>query len=93
MLGQTIRKLRQERGMNQKMLGITVGVSKQSVSNWENENIMPSIDLLVRLADCFGVTTDHLLGRLERTTVDVTGLTERQITHIQLLVEDLRKGK
>ena len=90
MLGQTIRKLRQDRGMKQEELGVAVGVSKQSVSNWENENIMPSIDLLIRLADCFGVTTDHLLGRAERTTVDVTGLKEREITHIQMLIEDLR---
>lgn len=77
--------------MKQEELGVAVGVSKQSVSNWENENIMPSIDLLVRLADCFGTTTDHLLGRGDRTTLDVTGLTERQITHSQLLVEDLRR--
>lgn len=91
MLGQTIRKLRQERGINQEDLGHAVGVSKQSVSNWENENIMPSIDLLIRLSDFFGVSTDALLGRSDRTTLDVTGLTDRQITHLQLLIDDLRK--
>ncbi|MBR2895975.1 MAG: helix-turn-helix transcriptional regulator [Oscillospiraceae bacterium] len=90
MLGQTIRKLRQERGMKQEDLGIAVGVTKQSVSNWENENIMPSIDLLIRLADCFGVSTDYLLGRTQRTTLDATGLTDTQATHIQLLIDDLR---
>ncbi|MBR2132995.1 MAG: helix-turn-helix transcriptional regulator [Oscillospiraceae bacterium] len=90
MLGQTIRKLRQERGMKQEDLGIAVGVTKQSVSNWENENIMPSIDLLIRLADCFGVSTDYLLGRAQRITLDATGLTDTQATHIQFLIDDLR---
>lgn len=93
MLGKTIRQLRQERGMKQEELGHRLSVSKQSVSNWENENIMPSIELLVKLADCFGVSTDYLLGREEQRTLDVTGLTERQTTHLQLLVEDLREKK
>ncbi len=91
MLGQVIRQLRQERGIKQEELGCAVGVTKQSVSNWENENIMPSIDLLVRLADYFGVSTDFLLGRTERRTLDAVGLNEQQITHLQLLIDDLRK--
>lgn len=65
-------------------------MTKQSISNWENENIMPSVDLLVRLADCFGVSTDFLLGRDGRKTLDVTGLTSLQTTHVQLLIDDLR---
>ena len=44
-----------------------MGVSKQCVSNWENDNIMPSIEMLVKIADFFNVTTDHVLGRDERT--------------------------
>lgn len=90
MLDKRIRQLRLERGINQKELGDAVGVSKQSVSNWENGNIMPSIDLLIRLADFFGVSTDHLLGRTDRRSVDVEGLTDLQITHLQLIVDDLR---
>ena len=54
------------------------------------ENIMPSIELPERLADLFGVTTDYLLGRGERQTVDITGLTPQQATHVQLLINDLR---
>ena len=91
MLDKRIWQLRLERGINQKELGNAVGVSKQSVSNWENGNIMPSIDLLIRLADVFGVSTDYLLGREEGRTLNVDGLTNLQITHLQLIAEDLRK--
>lgn len=91
MLDKRIKQLRLERGINQKELGNAVGVSKQSVSNWENGNIMPSIDLLIRLADVFGVSTDYLLGREEGRTLNVDGLTDLQITHLQLIAEDLRK--
>lgn len=91
MLDQRIRQLRSERGINQKELGDAVGVSKQSVSNWENGNIMPSVDLLIRLADVFGVSTDYLLGRTEKRTINVEGLTDLQITHLQLIADDLRE--
>lgn len=91
MLGPNVRRLRLARGMSQEELGRKVGASKQSVSNWENGNIMPSVDLLLRLADCFGVSTDLLLGRESRRALDVTGLTEVQTTHIQQLIDDLRR--
>lgn len=92
MLDKRIRQLRIEWGINQKQLGDAVGVSKQSVSNWENGNIMPSIDLLIRLADFFGVSADYLLGRADLRTVNVDGLTDLQVTHLQLIANDM-KGK
>ena len=90
MLDKRLRELRQGRGLNQEELGRRVGASKQSVSNWENGNIMPSVDILVRLADFFGVSTDYLLGREHQRTLDTTGLTEQQLTHLQMLIDDLR---
>ena len=52
-------------------------------------------DMLVKIADFFSVSADYLLGRdhVERNnglTVDVTGLSPRQIEHIQLIVDNLR---
>ncbi len=91
MLGQNLRRLRRERGLGQAELGRRIGASKQSVSNWENDNIMPSIDILVRLADYFGVSTDLLLGREERRTLDASGLTDSQAAHVQQIIDDLRK--
>ena len=38
-------------------------VAETSVRNWDNGHKKPSLDLLVRLADLYGVTTDYLLGR------------------------------
>ena len=71
------------------------GTGKQSISNWENDNIMPSVEMLERMASFFEVTTDYLLGREEDVDeglvlVDVTGLSRREIEHIRQLVEDLR---
>ena len=40
-----------------------LGVSQGTVSNWEMERKLPSVETLERLADYYGVTTDFLLGR------------------------------
>ena len=60
-----IKYLRLARELNQVQLAERLGVKKQSISNWENDNIMPSIEMLIRIADFFHVSTDYLLGRSE----------------------------
>lgn len=63
MLGDNIRKNRERLGINQVELAKLMNVSKQTVSNWENDNRIPPTQTLDKLADIFDVTTDSLLGR------------------------------
>ena len=93
MLNENIKRLRMARGLNQVEFAKAMGVSKQCVSNWENDNVMPSIEMLVKMANFFNVTTDYVLGRTEKTYIDVTGLTSEQISHISLIVSDILKVK
>lgn len=77
--------------ISQVKLGEILGVSKQSVSNWENDNIQPSIEILMKLAEYFGVSTDFLLGFEEKRTLDVTGLSLEEVAHIQQIIHDMNK--
>ena len=88
-LNENIKKLRMARGLNQVEFAKILCVTKQCVSNWENDNVVPSIDMLCKIADFFGVSTDYLLGRSERRVVEVSNLTEEQISHITSIVNDL----
>lgn len=90
MLNNQIKLLRTSKGISQTSLAKTLGVSKQSISNWENDNIMPSIDMLVRIADYFDVSTDFLLGRSENHYLITEGLSEVQIAHIQAIIDDFK---
>ena len=97
MFSNQLRYLRLSRELNQVQLAEKLGVAKQSVSNWENGNIMPSVEMLEKIADFFDVSTDYLLGRFQKTSnnryiIDATGLNSQQLKHIQLLIEDLRNG-
>ena len=92
-----IKYLRQTRELTQGQLADKLGVAKQSISNWENDNIMPSVDMLEKIADFFSVSTDYLLGRENRkntdgSVIDVTGLSPQEIDHVMLIVEDLRNS-
>ncbi len=93
MLNQRIREVRQARGMSQVELARLLGVTKQSISNWENDNIQPSIEMLVKLARALSVSADYLLGLEERQILDVSGLSSQTIGHLQLVINDMKEKK
>lgn len=62
---------------------------EQCVSNWENNNIQPSIDMLVKVSRLFSVSTDDLLGLAHRRYLDISALTDTQAAHIHHIVNDI----
>ena len=91
MLGVRINELRRAFGWSQVQLAEKLNISKQTVSNWENENIQPSIEMLVRVATLFQVSTDYLLGLDNTQTINVDGLPKPFVAHITQIIEDYRK--
>ena len=91
MLNQRIRDLRLSKKMSQVELAKLIGVSKQSVSNWENDNIQPSIEMLIKLADVFSVSTDYLLGLEQEKSLNVDGLSDKVLAHVRQLIDDLKQ--
>ena len=89
-LNENIRQLRLARNLSQVDLANALGVTKQSVSNWENNNIQPSIDMLVHLAEFFSVSTDYILGLNHRKYIEISGLTDCQLAHISAIIDDIR---
>lgn len=57
-----LKKLREDASISQKALAEAVGVSQQSVNKYENHNIEPDIETLIRIADFFGTSVDYLIG-------------------------------
>lgn len=89
MLSENIQKLRKSFSVSQVEFAKTLGVSKQCVSNWENGYIQPSLDMLVKIADYFNVSTDFLLGRCSDNPISTDGLTDKEIAHIKLIIKDI----
>ncbi len=62
-LGFRLRELRKENRMSQEELGKILGVTKVSISGYENGTRVPSMDILLKILDVFRVPADYLLGR------------------------------
>ena len=90
MLSEKIYEVRLSFGWTQVQLAQKLGVTKQTVSNWENDNIQPSIDMLVKLSKTFNVTTDYLLGLTPANSINVDGLPRDFVSHIVQLIEDYK---
>ncbi len=90
MLNENIKALRTANNMTQVELAAALGVSKQCVSNWENDYIQPSIEMLIKIAEYFKTTTDFLLDISSETSIDVSGLSDKEIAHIRMIVSDLQ---
>ena len=62
-LGYRLKQLRKENRMSQADLGKILGVSKVSISGYENGTRLPSLHILNSILDVFGVSADFLMGR------------------------------
>lgn len=59
--GKFLSEIRKEKSMTQKELADRLFVSDKTVSKWERGNSMPNVDLLIPIADVFGITVTELL--------------------------------
>lgn len=93
MLGERIKELRTARNMSQVELAAALHVSKQSVSNWENDNILPSVEIIKQLAQYFSCSSDYLL-ELDNSTsayIDTSDLSNVQTAHLIAIAKDLKE--
>lgn len=65
MIGKRIKALREERHLSQEKLAASLGVSRMTVNNYENEKRAPDIDFAKHIAEYFGVTVEFLMGGTE----------------------------
>lgn len=56
-----LKELRIARGISQQDLAELVGVSRQTISKWENEIVQPSADNLMRLSQVFQLPLEAFL--------------------------------
>lgn len=58
-----LKALRTQRGISQRDLAEVIMVSQQSINKYENHNVEPDIQTLIKIADYFNVSLDYLVGR------------------------------
>lgn len=102
-----IKLLREEKNMTQQELADKLQGAKSSIAMYENEERKPSLEVLLKLAEIFNVSTDYILGisdirnpeELNRVPfanaggLDVEGLDEEDLLELQKQVDYIKKLK
>lgn len=64
-LGQHIASLRKSKSLSQSELGKRVGTSGDIIGRYERDEVKPSIEVIVRIADSLEVSIDYLVGKTD----------------------------
>ncbi len=69
-LGDKLKKLREDKGLMQQDVCTALEIEQSTLANYENNRRIPKIDLLISIANYYGVSIDYLLGRTDTPFVD-----------------------
>ena len=61
LFGSNLKYYREKCGLTQKQLADKIGYTEKSVSKWENENGLPTLEILAKLSELFGASLDELV--------------------------------
>ncbi|MFR5031455.1 MAG: helix-turn-helix domain-containing protein [Blautia hansenii] len=85
-LGQAIAQIRKERGLTQEAFAKMFSVTRQTVSNWENEKSYPDLSTLVKISDEFNVSLDVLLKGDFHMVKDIDKKIKKQPYYIGIII-------
>ena len=84
-----LRELRVNKHLRQEQVAKIIGVTKSTISAYENDLRQPSFEILLKLANLYCVSTDYLLGRTDTVSIDLTDLTAAEATLVTELVASM----
>ena len=56
-----IKQLRTQENLTQEQFAQKLNITRQAVSNWENNRNLPDIEMLIIISDVFDVSIERLL--------------------------------
>lgn len=83
-IGKTIKQLRSVHSLSQEDLAEQLGVSRQTISNWENDRTVPALDYMKKLCEEYQLSLDQLF-RIETNEVGKTKLSKRLLFYLSVL--------
>lgn len=90
MVADKIKALREQQNITQSALAKQLSITRSSVNAWELGISVPSTQYIVELAHIFNISTDYLLGVESTSTVNVSGLDDKDIELINSIIFILR---
>ncbi|WP_070138330.1 helix-turn-helix domain-containing protein [Crocinitomix algicola] len=88
-IGNKISSLRKEKKWSQGDLAKNIGASREIIGKYERNENLPSIEMIIKIADAFAVTLDYLVGEGQNAKLDKQTL--QRILDIQSMDDQKRK--
>ena len=85
------KELRLSKNLTQTQLAERMWVKKSIISAYETDARPPSLDMLIKYAKEFNVTTDYLLSLQEHKFINVDSLTDQQINILNSIILEFSK--
>lgn len=86
-LGNQIKHYRNEKGLSQEELAERVYVTRQTISNWENNKNYPDINSIVLLSEIFEISIDNLIkGDLEKMKKEINSEEVKKLNFYSLIM-------
>jgi len=82
-----IKILREQLGLTQSELAKKLGLTRASVNGWEMGLSIPATSTLAELAKLFRVSSDYILGLQQGATLNIEGLSEKEVAVLVDLVD------
>ena len=96
-VGQRIQEHRKKNGLSQEELGQRLLVSRQTVSLWEKDQTLPTVDNLLLLKEIFGISVDELLEKEEEPQAleekEPKALEKHTFTYEEEILKKMYKGQ
>ena len=83
-IGEKIIKLRKEKNISQEKLSEMIGVTRQTLSNWESDITSPDLKQAKKICEIFNISLDELTGNKKR--LFKTKISIKQIVYILVLI-------
>lgn len=87
--GKALRKFRADYKLSQTDVARALNMAPQSYYKYESDKVVPTVDVIMKLADTYGVSTDYLLGRSDMP--NPTNFDERDVRDAFAAREELRQ--
>ncbi len=90
-IGEFLREFRREKGLTQEQLAEQFNISRRSVSRWETGSNLPDLDILIEMADYYGVELKEILNGKRKSEKMNEELKETVLKVAEFSNEDKRK--
>lgn len=93
MIADRIKDLREQKSLTQAELARKLGITRSSVNAWEMGISVPSTQYVVELANTFDISTDYLLCVDKSASIDISGLSEKDVQLVYQIINHLKKKR